>query len=118
MNPDAPLAPPVVAVVVVHAPGEWFDEVLESLAEQDYPNLNTLFLVTGEPVDALGRDLRGLILEHLPEAFVRDVPANPGYGAAANPANGFFYAPDPSSQQACSIGGTRRVLSRSERGSS
>ncbi len=84
MNPDAPLAPPVVAVVVVHAPGEWFDEVLESLAEQDYPNLNTLFLVTGEPVDALGRDLRGLILEHLPEAFVRDVPANPGYGAAAN----------------------------------
>jgi GT2 family glycosyltransferase len=58
--------------------------VLEALADQDYPNLNTLFLLTGGAVDETGRDVRALILQHLPEAFVRDLELNPGYGAAAN----------------------------------
>jgi len=49
---DAPIAPPVVAVVVVHRPGPWFEETLGSLVDQDYPNLNTLFLIAGDPVDA------------------------------------------------------------------
>ena len=40
-------APPVVAVMVVHEPGPWFDEVLDSIARQDYPNIRLLFLVTG-----------------------------------------------------------------------
>ncbi|MBA3604878.1 MAG: glycosyltransferase family 2 protein, partial [Acidimicrobiia bacterium] len=84
MEPDAPLAPPVVAVVVVHAPGPWFDETLDSLADQDYPNLNTLFLLTGGPADADGADLEARILARLPDAFVRDLGANPGYGPAAN----------------------------------
>ena len=80
METDAPLAPPVVAVVVVHAPGPWFDETLASLAAQDYPNLNTLFLLTG----TAGDDLRERITRRLPDAFVRDLGANPGFGAAAN----------------------------------
>ena len=40
---DQAAAPPVVAVIVVHEPGPWFDVTLESFAAQDYPNLNTLF---------------------------------------------------------------------------
>ncbi len=84
MDIDAPLAPPVVAVVVVHQPGTWFEEALEALADQDYPNLNTLFLLAGGEVDADGRDLHQLITARLPSAFVRPLEANPGYGAAAN----------------------------------
>ena len=84
-------APPVVGVVVVHQPGPWFEEVLRSLAHQDYPNLNTLFLVGGDAADIPQR-----IKAVLPNAFVRGVPANPGFGAAANEAlrlvegSGFF----------------------------
>jgi len=82
---DAPLAPSVVAVVVVHSPGPWFDDVLASLAAQDYPNLNTLFLLTTSVgTDAGASDVRRRIFERLPEAFVRELGANPGYGAAAN----------------------------------
>ena len=40
------IAPPVVAAVVVHEPGAWFAETLQALAQQDYPNLQTLFFVT------------------------------------------------------------------------
>jgi GT2 family glycosyltransferase len=94
---DVPIAPPVVAVVVVHTPGEWFAETLASLAEQDYPNLDTLFLLAGDPVDADGNDLAPLITEHLPDAYVRPLGGNPGFGAAANEVlrlvegdNGFF----------------------------
>ena len=78
--------------MVVHEPGTWFTEVLRSLAAQDYSNLRCLFLVAGEHGDrpALIRDL-------VPNAFVRGVSGNPGFGAAANEvlrlvegANGFF----------------------------
>jgi GT2 family glycosyltransferase len=87
---DAPLAPPVVAVVVVHAPDAqraqhaqhaWFDETLASIAAQDYPNLDTLFLLTGSTAED---DLAARITAQLPDAFVRDLGANPGFGAAAN----------------------------------
>ena len=84
METDAPLAPPVVAVVVVHSPGPWFEATLGSLADQDYPNLNTLFLLAGGALDAAGDDLQARITRRLPDAFVRDIDANPGYGAAAN----------------------------------
>ncbi|HEU4841842.1 MAG TPA: glycosyltransferase family 2 protein, partial [Ilumatobacteraceae bacterium] len=97
MESDAPIAPPVVAVVVVHSPGAWFDETLASLAVQDYPNLNTLFLLAGDARDADGNDLEAMITARLPDAFVRRLGANPGFGAAANEVlrlvdgdNGFF----------------------------
>ncbi|MGH9271113.1 MAG: glycosyltransferase, partial [Ilumatobacteraceae bacterium] len=82
--PDAPLAPPVVAVVVVHDPGPWFDEALAALAAQDYPNLNTLFLLTTGVNAASDAEVRRRILARLPDAFVRELGANPGFGAAAN----------------------------------
>jgi GT2 family glycosyltransferase len=80
MQTDAPLAPPVVAVVVVHDPGPWFDQTLASLVAQDYPNLNTLFLLTSDTDEALA----GEITSFLPDAFVRPLGGNPGFGAAAN----------------------------------
>ena len=79
MDVIAELAPPVVAVVVVHDPQVDFDEVLSSLATQDYSNLKTLFLLTGAHEELTER-----IHSYLPDAFVREVPDNPGYGAAAN----------------------------------
>jgi GT2 family glycosyltransferase len=78
--------------MVVHAPGPWFTEVLDGLAAQDYPNLRRLFLITGE----VG-DLAEQIRERVPQAFVRHIEGNPGFGPAANEAlrlvegdNGFF----------------------------
>jgi GT2 family glycosyltransferase len=86
-------APPVVAVVVVHAAGPWFDECLESLARQDYPFLSTVFLLT----DGADEDAGARIRSVLPDAFVEELGANPGFGPAANTVgqivegdNGFF----------------------------
>ena len=75
----APSVPPVVAVTVVHEPGRWFDEVLDGLAAQDYPNLRRLFLVVGEVGDVPTR-----VKQRIPDAFVRRVEGNPGFGTAAN----------------------------------
>lgn len=92
MEPSGSLAPPVVAVMVVHQPGPWFEEVLDALAKQDYGNLRNLFLVVGDPGDTPER-----IRERVPNAFVRAVQSNPGFGSAANEVlrlvegdNGFF----------------------------
>jgi len=97
VEPASPLAPPVVAVMVVHEPhelsgGGWFDEVLAGLARQDYANLKTLVLVTGDPGDVPAR-----VAAAVPRAFVRAVDGGDGFGPTANEvlhlvdgANGFF----------------------------
>ena len=87
----------MVAVVVVHDPGPWFDDTLTSFARQDYPNLRFLFLVApGEPrpgapsaesAGAVDQDLAAVearITARLPGAFVRSAGANPGFGTVAN----------------------------------
>ncbi len=100
MEPETQNAPPVVAVVVVHEPGHWFEETLDAFADQDYPNIRFLFLVTdgvrpgledGDP------SLAAVIESRLPNAFVRELGVNAGFGAAANEVlrlvegqNGFF----------------------------
>jgi len=78
--------------MVVHQPGPWLEEALDSLAAQDYANLKSLFLVVGEPGEVPNR-----IRERVPNAFVRAVNGNPGFGTAANEVlrlvegdNGFF----------------------------
>lgn len=98
MEPKTQNAPPVVAVVVVHEPGAWFDETLDALADQDYPNLRFLFLLTASPrADAEEADVAALVEERLPTAFVRELGVNAGFGPAANEVlrlvegqNGFF----------------------------
>ncbi len=92
MDANAELALSVVAVMVVHEPGDTFDEVLRSIAAQDYPNLKTLFLLPDS-----ANDLPDRIRELVPGAFIRAIAGNPGFGAAANEVmrlvegdNGFF----------------------------
>ena len=113
MEPETPIAPPVVAVVVVHDPGDWFDDTLEAFARQDYPNLRMLFLVVSD-VSSSADDAGSVdtiderIQRRLPGSFVRSVGANLGFGSAANEVlrlvegdNGFFLichddvAPEP-----------------------
>ena len=86
-------APPVVAVVVVHTTGPWFDETLDSLARQDYPALSTVFLL----VDGADDDVADRIRDVVPDAVVEVLGGNPGFGPAANTVsqivegdNGFF----------------------------
>ena len=99
-----------MAVVVVHEPGDWFEETVDAFAAQDYPNLRFLFLLTGvgPEVDAIEADVAALVQDRLTSAFVRRLDGDPGFGAAANEVlrlvegeNGFFWfchddiAPDP-----------------------
>lgn len=72
-------APPVVAVMVVADPGDWFTETLESLADQDYESLSVLVIDNGGTVDPTPR-----IAEVLPTAFVKRLDVDRGFSAAAN----------------------------------
>jgi len=118
-------APPVVAVVLVHDPGEWFDECLDAFADQDYPNLRFLFLAAGIDEESGGEaasedparsgdvvpsevTIESRVKVRLPDAFVRRLNANTGFGPSVNEVlrlvegdNGFFLfshddvAPEP-----------------------
>ncbi|HEV2761194.1 MAG TPA: glycosyltransferase family 2 protein [Acidimicrobiales bacterium] len=77
-----PSAPPLVAVVVADQPGEWFEEALQALGSQDYPNQSVLV------IDGAGRDDPGpRVAAVLPDAFLRR-PSHQGrpdgFAAAAN----------------------------------
>jgi GT2 family glycosyltransferase len=72
-------APAVVAIVVTRNPGAWFDEAMASLASQDYPNLAVLVVDAASDVDPGPR-----VAAHLPDAFVRRLDANVGFGRAIN----------------------------------
>ncbi|MGH9165482.1 MAG: glycosyltransferase, partial [Acidimicrobiales bacterium] len=76
---SAEQVPPVVAVMVTNDPGPWLEEALEALAEQNYPNLSVLIVDSGSMVDPTPR-----VAALLPGAYVRRLPTNEGYAAAAN----------------------------------
>jgi GT2 family glycosyltransferase len=80
MDPESqPPAPAVVAVVVTCDPGPWFEQVLTSLAAQDYPNMSVLV------VDAASaQDPTPTVSAVLPGAFVQRLPERVGFGSAAN----------------------------------
>jgi GT2 family glycosyltransferase len=75
------VVPSVVAVVVTHNPGVWFEDALTSVAEQDYRNLSILVVDTDSVDDPTSR-----IAAIAPGAFVRRLGSNPGYGVSANQA--------------------------------
>ncbi len=74
-------APRVVAVLVTCDPGAWFEETLQALADQDYPNLAIVVIDAASDIDPSGR-----VAAILPDALVRRLPTNDGYAASANPA--------------------------------
>lgn len=76
-----PLAPPVVVVVVTRDPGPWFEETLDALAAQDYPDLSVLVVDAASATDPTAR-----VAARLPAAFVRRLPSNGGFAASANEA--------------------------------
>ena len=81
------VAPPVVASMVVYRPGPWFVESLQALAAQTYPQLQTLFLVVGTQDgdgEGIDTDLTELIHSVLPQAVVRHIEGNPGFGLVSN----------------------------------
>ena len=69
----------MVAVVVTRDPGPWFDEVLAAWASQSYEELSVLFLDAGGEVDPTDR-----VGAVLPDAFVRRLPENAGFGPTVN----------------------------------
>lgn len=73
------VAPPVVAVVVVHNAEDSFDETLRSLGEQTYENLSVLIIDADSDIDPTPR-----IAQVLPGAFVRRLEHNVGYGPTLN----------------------------------
>jgi GT2 family glycosyltransferase len=81
MEPQ-PSAPPLVAVVVTDQPGAWFEEALQAIGAQDYPNQSVLV------IDGAGRDdLSARVAAVLPDAFLRRPQRTgrpPGFAAAAN----------------------------------
>ncbi len=78
-----PAAPPVVAVVVTTGQGPYLDVALASLAAQDYPALSVLVVDAASDTDTASR-----IAAQLPSAYVRRLPENVGFAAAANEALG------------------------------
>ncbi|MFQ5556909.1 MAG: glycosyltransferase family 2 protein, partial [Acidimicrobiales bacterium] len=71
--------PSVLALVVAHAPGDHFEETLESLGSQDYPRLSVVV------IDAAGDEsLDERVAGVLPEASVIDASDTHGFSAAAN----------------------------------
>lgn len=77
--PSRPAAPAVVAVVVTRDPGPWLEQAVDALASQDYSNLAVLFIDAASDTDPTPRVARAL-----PDAYVRRLDENPGFGAAAN----------------------------------
>jgi GT2 family glycosyltransferase len=74
-----PPAPAVVAVVVTCDSGPWFEQALNSLAFQDYPNLSVLVVDAGSEEDPTSR-----VAELAPGAFVTRLERRVGFGRAAN----------------------------------
>ena len=82
-------APPVVTAMVVHQPGPWFDEVLQSLANQDYSAVSHVFFLTSQVFNqnadtSASQLLMKKIQTVLPESIVRIVEGNPGFGVLIN----------------------------------
>lgn len=77
-------APSVVAVMVVHQPGEWTDTSVAALAASDYPNLQLLILVTGTPDAPQAAQVNDIVATRAPRAVVRFLGSNPGFPAACN----------------------------------
>ncbi len=71
--------PSVVAVVVAHNPGEWLEECLTSLNNEDYPDLTTLVLDVNSE-----EEIKDRVSETLPSAFVKRTDDKINFAKAVN----------------------------------
>jgi GT2 family glycosyltransferase len=71
--------PPVVVTVVAHDPGDWFEAALRSVAAQTYRNLSVLVVDAGSAEPVAPR-----VAAVVPEARVRRLDSNPGFGPSCN----------------------------------
>ena len=83
------LAPPVVVVIVTHDPGPWFETTLRAIKEQNYPETSVLVLDAASSEDPTPR-----VASILPDAFVRRLASNKGFGASANEAGAMVEGAD------------------------
>jgi len=77
-------APPVVAVMVIHESGDWLSESLSALVSQDYEGLQILLLITGTSESHNARNVLDIIETQAPQAVVRFLGSNPGFGPSCN----------------------------------
>ena len=76
-----PRAPAVVAVVVTTGPGPGLEATLASIVDQDYSEMSVLVVANGETENVAAR-----VAAIAPNAFVRALEENHGFGAACNEA--------------------------------
>ena len=79
-------APAVVAVLVTHDPGEWFEATLVSLRTQDYTALSALVIDVASTDGSALRDRVGAILAARFACCAGRLEENGGFGPAANEA--------------------------------
>ncbi len=72
--------PSVLAVVVAHEPGSWFDEAMASLAAQSYDRFGVLVVIAGDESSYSAVD--ATVRRHVPNAKVVHAPDVRGYGDA------------------------------------
>ncbi|MEC9088087.1 MAG: hypothetical protein VX734_01675, partial [Actinomycetota bacterium] len=82
MTNESKLAPPVVVVLVLDDPGEWCDQVLDGLKNQDYENFQVLVMNRGPSSNA------DRVLATSRHATVKHVPDAKSYAEAANAVSG------------------------------
>ncbi len=80
---DEVMAPAVVVVMVTHDPGWWFEETLASIAGQQYRSISVLVIDAGS---ADPDDVRERVAAVIPDAHLRRLDIDPGFGPAANDA--------------------------------
>jgi len=71
--------PTVVAVVVTHNPGDWLEQCLTSVSEQEYPDLTTLVVDVCSDEDITKR-----VANSMPKAFVRRLEEDVNFAEAVN----------------------------------
>lgn len=70
--------------MVIHEPGDWLVDSLRALVDQEYDGLQILLLVTGTSEGQSARTVLDIIDTHAPQAVVRFLGSNPGYGPSCN----------------------------------
>lgn len=78
-DPADALQPSVAVVMVAHDPGDWFKAALDSVVAQTYANVSLMVVDTASATAVADR-----VTAVVPDAVVRRLDTNPGFGPACN----------------------------------